>query len=45
MDGMGCYQDNIFVERRWRCVKVECVYLKAFEDGAHLRRELRGYFD
>ena len=25
-------------------MKYECVYLKAFEDGAHLRRELRKYF-
>lgn len=44
MDGRGCYQDNIFVERLWRSVKYECVYLKAFEDGAHLKRELRDYF-
>ena len=44
MDGKGCYRDNIFVERLWRSVKYECVYLKAFEDGAHLRRELRKYF-
>ncbi|WP_373862954.1 IS3 family transposase [Halomonas halmophila] len=44
MDGKGCYQDNIFVERLWRSVKYECVYLKAFEDGAHLRGELKRYF-
>jgi len=44
MDGKGAYQDNIFVERLWRSVKYECVYLKAFSDGAHLRRELRNYF-
>lgn len=37
MDGKGCYQDNIFVERLWRTVKYECVYLKAFEGGAELR--------
>ena len=44
MDGKGCYQDNIFVERLWRSVKYECVYLKAFESGAHLRRDLKRYF-
>ena len=44
MDGKGCYQDNIFVERLWRSVKSECVYLKAFESGAHLRRDLKCYF-
>ncbi|XAW61329.1 IS3 family transposase (plasmid) [Halomonas sp. Bachu 37] len=44
MDGKGCYRDNIFVERLWRSVKYECIYLKAFEDGAHLRQELRAYF-
>lgn len=44
MDGKGCYRDNIFVERLWRSVKHECVYLKAFKDGAHLKRELRDYF-
>ena len=41
MDGKGCYQNNIFVERLWRSVKYECVYLKAFEDGAHLREEIK----
>lgn len=44
MDGKGCYQDNIFVERLWRSVKYECVYLKAFENGAHLREDLKRYF-
>lgn len=45
MDGRGCYYDNIFVERLWRTVKYECLYLKTFESGAELRRELRGWFD
>ena len=30
MDGKGRYQDNIFVERLWRTVKYEEVYLKAY---------------
>ena len=44
MDGKACYQDNIFVERLWRNVKYECVYLKAFSDGKELRQALTRYF-
>jgi len=33
MDGKGCYSDNLFVERLWRTVKYEEVYLKAYQDG------------
>ena len=33
MDGRGRYQDNIFVERLWRTVKYEEVYLKAYANG------------
>jgi putative transposase len=44
MDGKGCYHDNIFVERLWRSVKHECVYLTAFEDGRHLKQALHRYF-
>lgn len=44
MDGKGCFKDNIFVERLWRSVKYECVYLKAFDNAAHLRKELKDYF-
>ncbi len=29
------------MDRLWRSVKYECVYLKAFEDGAHLREDLK----
>lgn len=31
MDGRGCWRDNVFVERLWRSVKYEEVYLKAYE--------------
>ena len=44
MDGKGCYRDNIFVERLWRSVKYECVYLKAFDSAAQLKQELKSYF-
>ncbi len=45
MDGRRRCYDNIFVERLWRSVKYECVYLNAFEDGRELRRALSSYFD
>ncbi len=44
MDGRGRYQDNIFVERLWRTVKYEEVYLKAYANGLEARRGLREYF-
>ena len=43
-DGRGRYQDNIFVERLWRTVKYEEVYLKAYTNGLEARRGLREYF-
>jgi len=33
MDGRGRWMDNIFVERRWRSLKYEHVYLKGDADG------------
>ena len=45
MDGKGRAIDNIFIERLWRSVKYECVYLKAFEDGIQLYEGLKEYFD
>lgn len=33
MDGKGRWMDNVFIERLWRSLKYECVYLNAFEDG------------
>ena len=44
MDGRGRYQDNIFVERLWRTVKYEDVYLKAYANGLEAQRGLREYF-
>ena len=43
MDGRGRYQDNIFVERLWRTVKYEEVYLKAYANGLEAHRGLREY--
>ncbi len=44
MDGKGRYADNIFVERLWRTVEYEEVYLKAYANGTEARRELGEYF-
>ena len=43
MDGKGRYADNIFVERLWRTVKYEEVYLKAYVNAVEARRELGAY--
>ena len=40
MDGKGRYLDNIFIERLWRSLKYECVYIHAFETGSALRAGL-----
>ncbi|SEJ96226.1 putative transposase [Cribrihabitans marinus] len=37
MDGKGRFLDNIFVERLWRSLKCECVYLHAWETGSQAR--------
>ena len=44
MDGKGRYQDNIFVERLWRTVKYEEVYLKAYSSVLEAQRGLGDYF-
>ena len=44
MDEKGRYRDNIFVERLWRTVKYEEVYLKASTSASEARRELGAYF-
>jgi putative transposase len=45
MDGKGCWRDNVFVERLWRSVKYEEVYLKAYDSVSAARLGLAGYFD
>ena len=37
MDGKGAWRDNVFVERLWRSVKYEEVYLRAYDTGAWLK--------
>jgi putative transposase len=45
MDGRGRWLDNVFIERLWRSVKYEEVYLKAYESIPEARKELAAYFD
>ena len=44
MDGRGRWMDNVFIERLWRSVKYEEVYLKAYEGGLQAQRSLADYF-
>lgn len=44
MDGRGRALDNVFVERLWRTVKYEEVYLRDYADGWEAERRLRWYF-
>ncbi len=37
MDGKGRWMDNVFIERLWRSLKYECVYLHAFETGSAVK--------
>ena len=48
MDGRGRWMDNVFIERLWRSLKYECVYLNAFETRSELRTGLSqwiGYYN
>ena len=45
MDGKGRAIDNIFIERFWRTIKREHIYLHAHENGADLYKGLSQYFD
>ena len=44
MDGKGRWLDNVFVERLWRSLKYEEVYLKAYETVAEARSSIGNYF-
>ena len=45
MDGEGRYLDNIFVERLWRSIKYEEVYLKAYQTVAEARTGINAYLE
>ena len=45
MDGRGRVLDNIMIERLWRSLKYEDIYLRSYEDGLALRAGLATYFN
>jgi putative transposase len=45
LPGRGRFLDNILIERLWRSLKYECVYLHAWETGSEARAGLRTWFD
>ena len=45
MDGKGAWRDNVFVERLWRSIKYEEVYLRAYESVSEARTSIGHYLD
>lgn len=45
MDGKGCWRDNVFVERLWKSIKYEEVYLHAYETVSAARSAIGRYLD
>lgn len=40
MDGVGAWRDNVYIERFWRSLKYECVYLRAFDTPKQAKQEI-----
>jgi putative transposase len=45
MDGKGCWRDNVLIERFWRTIKYQEVYLKAYESTSDARTNIRRFID
>ena len=45
MDGKGRAHDNIFVERLWRSVKYEDIYIRGYQDIPEAREGIKKYFE
>ena len=45
MDGKGRFRDNIFVERLWRTLKYDRIYLQTYETGAELSKDMTYWFN
>jgi len=45
MDGKGRWMDNVMIERLWRSLKYESIYLHAYEGGSEVRQGLRHWID
>ena len=45
MDGKGCWMDNVFIERLWRSIKYECIYLQEFDNVYQLRKVIANWLE
>ncbi len=45
MDGRGCWRDNVFVERLWRSIKYEEVYLHAYDSVSAAKAGVGRYLE
>ena len=45
MDGKGRWMDNVFIERLWRSLKYECVYLNAFDNMKEAKEKINTWID
>lgn len=45
MDGKGRFMDNIFIERLWKSLKYECVYLQEFENGLQAKEAIMNWIE
>ena len=45
MDGRGAWRDNVFVERVWRTIKYERVYLRAYDSVSEARKDIAQYIE
>jgi putative transposase len=45
MDGKGCWRDNVFVERLWKTIKYQHVYLHAYESVTEARTKITTYLE
>ena len=45
MDGRGRWMDNVFIERLWRSLKYEDIYLKGYADGREARAGIAAWMD
>ena len=45
MDGRGCWRDNVFIERLWKSIKYEEVYLRAYDTVSAARSGIARYID
>jgi len=45
MDSKGRWMDDVFIERLWRSLKYECVYLNSFENGVQAKLLIRNWMN